>query len=290
MCERLRIWWCGAVLALYGAGPVAAATDAEGWEHRMHGDAVVLLGEVHDNAELHRARLATLRRAVEAGWRPAIAMEQFDRERQPDIDAARRDKPLDADYLIARAGTNGSTRSGWDWALYRPVVALALQFGLPLWAANVSGDDTRKLVREGYAAVFDAGQQTALGLDRPVPTDWQAAQEHEIDIGHCGALPRSLWPAMARAQFARDAVMASVLRTHAADGVLLLAGNGHVRRDLGVPRWLTSLPPGRVWVVGYLETPLAAADRAAFDAVVAAPPAPRTDPCAAFAKPGPAVR
>ncbi|MGO4314050.1 hypothetical protein AB4Z35_30155, partial [Pseudomonas sp. KB_15] len=39
----------------------------------------VLLGEVHDNGAAQAARLQALTRAVEAGWRPAVAMEQFDR-------------------------------------------------------------------------------------------------------------------------------------------------------------------------------------------------------------------
>ena len=39
---------------------------------------VLLLGEVHDSAAGHAARAALLRKDVEAGWRPAIAMEQFD--------------------------------------------------------------------------------------------------------------------------------------------------------------------------------------------------------------------
>ena len=56
------------------------------WEVRLHGDAVVMLGELHDNAEQHRLRLAALERALAAGWRPAIAMEQFDREHQADIE------------------------------------------------------------------------------------------------------------------------------------------------------------------------------------------------------------
>ena len=64
---------------------------------------VVLLGEVHDNAVQHRLRLEVLRRAFAAGWRPAIAMEQFDRERQGDIDRARAERPGDAQALIERA-------------------------------------------------------------------------------------------------------------------------------------------------------------------------------------------
>jgi uncharacterized iron-regulated protein len=43
---------------------------------------VLLLGEVHDNAQGHKLRYELLRQRVEAGWRPAIVMEQFDRENQ----------------------------------------------------------------------------------------------------------------------------------------------------------------------------------------------------------------
>ena len=54
---------------------------------------VVLLGEVHDNVVQHRIRAEALRRMLEGGARPAIAFEQFDRERQGDIDRARREPP-----------------------------------------------------------------------------------------------------------------------------------------------------------------------------------------------------
>jgi uncharacterized iron-regulated protein len=231
-------------------------------------------------------RLAALRQAIEAGWRPTVAMEQFDRERQADLDRARRERPQDPQHLIDQAGP---AASGWDWAFYRPVLALVLRYELPLRAANLSSTDARRVVREGYAAVFDADQQTALGLDQARPSDWQAAQEHEIDVGHCGALPAAMWPSMARAQFARDAVMVSVLQAHAAGGVVLLAGNGHVRRDLGVPRCLKALngrpAAERVWAVGYLETSSPGSEDAVYDAVVRAAPAPRADPCEAFGRP-----
>ena len=91
-----------------------------------------------------------------------------------------------------------------------------------------------------------------------------------------------MWPRMARAQFARDAVMADVLRRSArSSGVVLLAGNGHVRRDIGVPHWLGTLN-NRVFAVGYLETTDDSTPVVAFDAVVRTAPAERPDPCAEF--------
>src|SRR6185436_11919123 len=106
-----------------------------------------------------------------------------------------------------------------------PYVSLALDHDLPLIAANLSNADAAKVARGGYAAVFDATRIAALRLDQPIAPDWQAAQEREIDAGHCHMLPQRVWPLMARAQFARDAVMASVLREHAPRGAVLLAGN-----------------------------------------------------------------
>lgn len=255
------------------------------WESRLAGDAIVLLGEVHDNSAQQRLRLDLLRRAFAAGWRPAIVMEQFDVERQPDIDRARREHPHDAQHLIDQA-TRRAARpgEGWNWAFYRPYVALALEYDVPLLAANLANADTRRIVRGGLAAGFDAERLAALGLDRPIPTDLQQAQEREIDRGHCGALPATRWPRMAQAQFARDAVMADLLRRHAQRGAVLLAGNGHVRRDLGVPRWLGAEAP-RLFTVGLLERDDAHTPPGAFDATLRTEVAERSDPCVNFKSP-----
>ena len=256
----------------------------EPFEARLTGDAIVLLGEVHDNAEQHRLRLALLHRAFAAGWRPALALESFDRERQPDIERARREQPGDAQHVIDLAASPGD---GWRWDFYRPYVALALAYDVPLVAANLSRADVSKIVRGGYASVFDTAELASLGLDREVPPDWQAAQEQEIDAGHCHALPQDHWPAMARGQLARDAVMAAVLREHGAGGVVLLAGDGHVRRDIGVPRWLDAAEQARTFAVGYLESDDGRELDRAFDAVVRTAPAARPDPCAGFSSPRP---
>jgi len=272
---------CFVLATLLGAcTTVASPVD---WDPRLRGDAVVLLGEVHDNAEQHRLRLAALQRAFASGWRPALAMEQFDREHQGDIDRARLERPGDAQHLIDVAAPPASrVGGGWNWAFYRPFVELVLRYDVPLIAANLSNADASRIVQGGYSAVFDEAEIAALGLDTPVAQDVRAAQEREIDIGHCHALPSSMWPRMARAQFARDAVMADVLRRSArSSGVVLLAGNGHVRRDIGVPHWLGTLN-NRVFAVGYLETTDDSTPVVAFDAVVRTAPAERPDPCAEF--------
>lgn len=281
--RRLPAQFCALALLLLLTA-CAAITPRSAWEDRLTGNTAALLGEVHDNAEQHRQRLQVLERALAAGWRPAIAMEQFDRERQADIERARREQPRNAQHLIDLAGKTsaGGTR-GWNWTYYRPYVELALEYNLPLIAANVSGADAGKIVRGGFTAVFSEAEIKALQLDRNIPPPLQAAHEQEIDAGHCHALPAAMWPGMALAQFARDAFMAKILRDHPTRGIVLLAGNGHVRADLGVPQWLTGAERARLFNVGYLEIGDTRTLERAFDVIVRTAAAPRADPCSGLA-------
>src|SRR5262252_9656671 len=127
----------------------------------LRGYRVVLFGEVHDNPSQHALRLGTLRALFAKGERPAIAFEQFDRERQRDIDRARRERPRDADYLIAQAKGN----PGWRWDLYRPYVQLALDYDVPIVAANLSRSDAMRVALQGWRALFDAPTARELKLD-----------------------------------------------------------------------------------------------------------------------------
>jgi uncharacterized iron-regulated protein len=241
---------------------------------------VVLLGEVHDNVVQHRIRAEALRRLLEGGARPAIAFEQFDRERQADIDRARREAPPTgsslADHVIARARAPKDT---WDWASYRPFVELALRYDLPIVAANLSRTAAARVAREGPGAVFTEAERAELALDRF--DDILAMHEHVVQVGHCDMLPKSALPGLVRAQIARDAVLAKSLRPYLARGVVLLTGNGHARRDIGVPRHLAAEDRMRAWSIGLLEegseerSPL-------FDAALVSPAQDRPDPCAAL--------
>jgi uncharacterized iron-regulated protein len=268
-----------AAVAIGGFGCAqSTATAQRDWSTQLTGSTLVLLGEVHDNSEHHRLRAAALRDAFDRGWRPAIVMEQFDLDHQADIDRARSERPDDPQHLIKQAQGAAS----WRWSDYQAFVALALQFQLPLLAGNLPRTTASRLARDDYAAVLGAERVRDWRLSDAPDAAWQAAQEHEIDLGHCGALPQRLWPALARGQFARDAAMAHVMSMHVVRGAVLLAGNGHVRRDLGVPRWLERQGTPAALAVGFLErgTPLPAAG--VYDSVVMTAPVDRGDPCDAF--------
>lgn len=227
---------------------------------------IVLLGETHDNEVQHALRRRALEAKLATGARPALVMEQFDRERQGVIDTLRaRTPPPDADALIAAAGG-----PGWSWPLYRPFVELALRHDLPLVAAGVSREDARRIMRDGLAA---------SGFDPAVPADIVDAQARSIQDSHCDALDEQTARRMALAQVARDQQMARALRANAARGAVLLAGNGHVRTDAGVPRWLHPDERARSAAIGLLEDGMV--DGGRYDRIVRTPAQPRPDPCAA---------
>jgi len=237
---------------------------------------VLLLGEVHDNGQGHKQRFEELKRRVEAGWRPVIAMEQFDRDKQPQLDSAQKGC-LDAGCLI-----KVMKGPGWDWQLYYPLIQLALDNHLPLIAANLSRSEASRVVRDGVASSFDAGTVSAYKLDRPLPIELRKAQEREIREGHCDMLPDMMVPGMVDAQVARDIWMAKLIREQQPRDVVLIAGNGHVRKDIGVPRWLNAVEPRlTVRSIGYVEP---GQMRLPFDEVRKLDVQKREDPCAKFKK------
>jgi len=265
-------------LALAACAASAPALDERGLVAELGRRPGVLLGEVHDNPEQHRARAGALRALVEQGARPAIAFEQFDRNRQADIDEARKAPAANSEAQAAHVIERGRTpKDGWDWPRYQPFVVLALQYDLPIVAANLSRADAARVAREGIDAVFDPGTRARLDLDRIVPA-LQPRFEAIVRDAHCGALPESAVAGLARAQIARDAVLADALRPYLTRGVVLLTGNGHARRDLGVPRHLDASERGRVWSIGLLEA--GGGDSPAhYDAAFVTPPHERADPC-----------
>jgi uncharacterized iron-regulated protein len=122
------------------------------------------------------------------------------------------------------------------------------------------------------------------GLDSLLPGPALKAQQQNIRLGHCELLPESQISPMTRVQIARDRSMAQTVALAARPGktVVLLAGNGHADRTLGVPQ---HLPPEFIVKTVLLRADNgsdAAKNRAAFDQTWSAKPAPVIDYCANF--------
>ena len=176
----------------------------------------VILGETHDNPEHHRLQRLALERLP--GPR-ALAMEQLDSEHQAAIDAAQMGR-ADAE-AIADAGR--FDRKGWNWPLYRPLVEFAVDQRWPIIAANLSRTEARRILRDPSTSGLPPAPELAKEL------------AHDIADSHCGQPPPAgILAGMVEAQRARDARIAASLKGR----TVLITGNGHARRDRGVPLYL----------------------------------------------------
>lgn len=257
--------------------------ESELLRRAAHAEAL-LLGETHDNPEHHRLQERILQTRLALGAKPALLMEQFDIDQQDAIDETR------------RAGRDlAPLMRGWAWPDYAPLVALADKAGIPLRAANFARTAIRSIVRDGFSTL-PAGTVQRLALD-PV---WDDAREkymaRVIDASHCGKITPQLRDGLIRAQRLRDATLADAALGKLDAGVVFILGRGHVRRDVGVPRYLEARRPGtRVLSIGFVEVTdknTSAAQYedesvggiAPYDIVWFTPRAERADPCRAFDK------
>jgi uncharacterized iron-regulated protein len=209
-----------------------------------------LLGEVHDNPDHHAFQLECLVALGESGFRPVVAFEQFDREYEP---ALQRLLAAGGATAEAVANTTNFDRKNWGWDYYRSLIDAALRYGMSLRAANLSRAAASRVVKAGLDSLGE-GRASVLRIGAA----WSEAREHvlrEIIVeGHCRALPESIVPGMVLAQRARDATLAEALLDPGPDGAVLIAGNGHVRRDLGVPLYLRQTRPDEsILSIGLLE-------------------------------------
>jgi uncharacterized iron-regulated protein len=266
-----------------------AYVDADEVWRTLRSARIVLLGEKHDNPDHHRLQAAALRAMVAGGRRPAVAFEMFDSEQQPAIDRYRADPSATAAGL-GRATEWAST--GWPpFELYLPIVLVAFDDRLPVVAANLPSKRVRVIVHEGTRAL--GPDLLGLELDREFPPALEASLRSELRASHCGQLPEAMIGGMALAQHARDAHMArAAIGADRGDGTVVVAGDGHVRLDRGIPYYLQRQKPGiSVASLAFLEVarntndptayaaPLAAAELP-FDFVWFTPRAGEADPCA----------
>ena len=209
----------GAGVSISGPAPTAEHNGLQG----LTPVDVWLLGEQHD-APAHQARQRELVADLQSrGALAAVVMEMAERggSTQKLLPGASEAQAQQALNWPASQG------AGWDWAVYGPLVMQAVRAGVPVLGGNLPRTELRDAM---HNSAFD--QQLK-------PADW-TSQQANIREGHCQMLPETQIVPMTRVQLARDASMAQTIETALVPGktVLLVAGNQHVRRDLGVPQHL----------------------------------------------------
>jgi uncharacterized iron-regulated protein len=259
---------------------------------------IFLLGEVHDNPMHHRLRAWLIEnRPARSTW-GAVVFEHIRTDQQ---------SALDQFKALGEAGKGTADdllrllewdKSGWPPAsIYTPLFETVIATRLPILAGDTPRDRIKAVARQGLPALAPE-ERTRLRLDTPLPEPLSAALSQELADSHCGALPPQAMDGMAAAQRYRDAHLADALlaaeQRHGS--AVLIAGNGHVRSDRGVPWHIRQRKPdARVMSVVLVEVEDGKNEPAAYlprdpdgkpaaDLLIFTPRAERADPCESFRK------
>jgi len=233
---------------------------------------VLILGEVHDNPAHHETQAARVAQFAPA----ALVFEMLTPEQAGDVTPATRKT------MGALSEALDWSESGWpDFAMYYPIFTAAPD--AKIYGAQVPRDVARAAFESGMAESF-SGDPELYGLTDPLPDAQKKQREAMQMAAHCDALPEDLLPAMVDIQRLRDAELARATVTamqETGGPVAVITGNGHARRDWGIPAYLERVTPELdLHVVGQSEDGRAL--DGVFDDVVTADPVDRPDPCAAF--------
>ncbi|ENM5729538.1 ChaN family lipoprotein [Vibrio mimicus] len=190
---------------------------------------VILIGEWHTHAGIHRFQTDLLKQMVENGHPMALSMEQFARDAQPVLDEYLAGE-IGEQYLIQKANAWPNYESD-----YRPLVEFAKSQQLPIIAANAPKPIVCCIGRVGIDYIERL---------TPDQRQWISAEINTQDSPYKSTFMASMHhgnPAQNENQFAAqvtwDETMAEsivrYLRTNPERKVLHIAGMFHTQQGLG---------------------------------------------------------
>ncbi|HET6611169.1 MAG TPA: ChaN family lipoprotein [Kofleriaceae bacterium] len=229
----------------------------------LSGAAAVCLGEKHPSPHHHWAQREILDHLAAAGHRPmALGLEMVQRPFQGVLDDYTAGRITEAEFL-ARSGWH--ERWGFDFGLYRPILALATDRGLAVIALNAERDLVHAVSTEGLDGLSAAqrAQLPELDLKDAAHRAWFAALMADMGGAGCHAAgdgphgdcdpdspeARAQADRFYTAQVVWDETMAESaarwLAAHPGGQMVILAGNGHCVTG-AIPRRLERRQKGQV--------------------------------------------
>ncbi len=260
---------------------------------RLSVDRFVLLGEIHDNVDHHRLQAFVISQLTARHFKPAIVMEQIRADQAGVLKLFMSGKFKTAERMGPAIGWE---KSGWPkWPNYQPIAEAALAAGLNIYAGDTTRAMNRKVGKQGFKAL-PADELENLGLNHPLGRKLEEALAVELVASHCDMMPKSMMGPMALVQRYRDSHLANAMSLAAQtnEGVVLIAGNGHVRTDRAVPWYLRGqhIKSTTLMIVETNKDAQSALDlipldpdgKATADYIWVTPRTKREDPCAKLVK------
>ncbi|MEO1402815.1 MAG: ChaN family lipoprotein [Cyanobacteria bacterium J06635_1] len=198
---------------------------------------VVYLAETHTDIDDHAAQLEIVQTLHQQGGEVAIGLEMFQRPFQDALDQYLAGDISEAQMLTQ---TEYETRWGFPWEFYAPIVRYAQENQIPLIALNAPAEVTRKVAREGLSSLAgDDLQYIPPVADLDLTNEAYKAFMAGVLGGHGGPHGDFNLDNFFAAQVVWDETMAATVADFAEANpdtqVIVLAGEGHVIYDFGIP-------------------------------------------------------
>lgn len=205
---------------------------------------IVLLGEVHDSKDIHSRQVRLLESFGHD--KVVLALEQLDLEYGDALAAldARRDVSA-----VSLSNAGGFDVAGWGWGNYGALFELAAERRWPVRPINLSREKAREVARgKHWRLMLDEHQVDTIESLSPqlrLPAMKQRDLIEDLKAVHCGDMRDDLARRIARAQVARDILMADAVnrwwKAFPDHQVVAVMGTQHARRDRGAGYWLQKL-------------------------------------------------
>lgn len=237
---------------------------------------IFLLGEVHDNQVGHMERLEDIKTITSrTKGRVAVVLEQINRG-SGSLEDPENPTCHDLECLLSLVKS-----SGWEPAYYKDVLQYGLDNDWVFYAGNLNKSDIRQIMSSGLNSVLpDETKQFGYSDWESMPVAYQTDMIEAMIQGHCGLIDEKTATYMGSIQIGRDIWVSSQISraSEYQDVVIVLAGNGHVRKDMGIPFWLARVGKYRYASFGYIEGQNKRLNQP-FDVIRSIPVAKRADPC-----------
>lgn len=207
----------------------------------LRGSPFVLVGELHDEPDHHRAQLMLIKALWEAKVNLAIGMEMFRQDAQDSLDRWVRGEILEEEM----EGIFGQNWAESSWVLYRDILRFAKDKSIPVLGLNIPREVIQKVASSGYSSLPEETRRDWGDLTCDLQDPYKsfllwAFESHE-------SYKEKEWENFCQAQILWDTAMAVKLlafrESNPETTVVVLTGVGHA--------WMYGIPE-RIRLRSYL--------------------------------------
>ena len=190
----------------------------------------LLIGEKHDNQDHHRLerlivdfRLNRVRTTLPS----AVVLEMLDRKQLDGVNLEQLANLQSSEKLKSQLAWRDKS---WPWDNYGKVIRTVINSGSSLVAGNIDRPSLYAAAKNSLQKLDDELRQASTTIPGMSAAMHSAVLQDVFD-GHCQLMPKEKLNSMVMIQQLRDAYMAFKLSK--SDHAILIAGNGHTRKDYG---------------------------------------------------------